>query len=823
MKYFLLNIIIFPLSLLALDMDPAVLEEIIQNNPDAQKEKLLLAKYYAQHNNDIKASVLLEDILKNDKNNKNALLLKQNIEKKEYNREIFKKAALTQPVQSDDAEKRLDTYYNENNYQAYTLLYQALNDTDISIKNKYHIQAAYIYLWNAQYNKSKKALDKVEDKTNLDVAKIQADIYYYTGKYDSAASLFEKLYQSTYTFDYAFKLINCYLYTNNSDKAKKLYNYLIRKYPTNKKLQQLSQTFQNQEQNNYLQLKENFEKNPNFTTLQAYTVALNERGKLNLSQELLNHYNQENASVDSLLLEAKYLLWGNKTEQSLKILQRDMLKENLEAKLMIGQIYSWNQKFAEAKKALKSVLDNSSDKELLYQANKALAFVYMWNKQPKEAKEIFQKLHQENNSDLEVKEALFELNNDKKNLLKIYERRVQKKSNMQDIKRLADLYIQNNQNEKALILLKKYLNKNPHDLQTTKDVALMLINKKDYYQGFGYLEYYNAQTNTLQSHLLLAKNYYWSGFSKEALDVLDKTVSLYPQSKEALELKAKILKISPRFTTSNSGATIQTYFDNITSTQLQLADSLYFNNHYQASLMYYEAYILQHPQDHNVRYRYAFALENSQKYAKAAGEFSLVFWAKDSDELRYHYAYNLMKSNKLKEAKKLLLQLKEKSFDTIAPKLEKFLTEWKNAWQSQDYNRYKKFYAHSFENNSLWAFKKQQTFKSSKYIAVSVYEPVYKESADNNYIVKFYQEYETDKKHDKGYKTLHIKCDKTLRECKITKETWSAGKYKKERLLMPYIDNALKEIQRLQHNTFSYNKSKKKILINNKNLTYITV
>ena len=800
-------------SLQAVELNPQVLQEIIQNNPSAYKEKILLAKYYEKHSNDLKASALVKDVLKKHPKNKNALAIRQRIKQKRHIREIFREANLLQPITKEEAQKRLDSYYTQNNYQLYSTLYQALISSNVSLDDEYHIKAAYIYLWDTHYTESKEALDRVQQKNNIDVAKVKATICYYQGDYICAVRLFEKLYNASYQLEYAFKLINSYIYLGEITKAQRIYSYLHRRDPNNSKLQKIEKKLQKL-QNRYINtLKKAFQQDPSFQTLKPYTVALNELGKLKKSIELLHHFNTQNATNDSLVLEAKYLLWDNQTNKALDILKYSSLTSDLQAKLMLGQIYSWDHKFKEAKTYLNEVIKKTQDTDLLYNAHKALAFVYMWNKEQNKAKQLFTKLQKENANDREVNEALMELKHDYKALLNVYERKVRTSHNPQDLKYLANLYIKTKNTQKAKKLLKRYLQIDPQDLQTTKQLALLLIADKEYYEGFGYLEYYTAQTRTLQSNLLLAKNYYWYGFTKEALDVLDRTIQKYPNAKEALQLKAKILKISPRFTTSNSGATISTYFEKITSTQLQLADSLYFNSHYKSSLNYYEAYLSKHPDDHDVRYRYAFALENAKEYAKAEGEFFLMLWTKNSDEIRYHYAYNLMKNNKLKKAKELFLELKKDSFSKIDPQLHKFLLQWQKAWQSEDFKTYISFYDQSFTNNALWAFRKQQIFKDAKYIAVGIYDPVSKEINHNKYIIRFYQEYATDKKSDKGYKTLYLRCDNTKKECKITQELWQAAKYKKEQLLSPYIDNALKEIKRLESTPLAMHFSKKKTLL----------
>ena len=362
-------------------------------------------------------------------------------------------------------------------------------------------------------------------------------------------------------------------------------------------------------------------------------------------------------------------------------------------------------------------------------------------------------------------------------------------------------------------MYKRYLSLNPQDLEATKELALLLIDNKEYYEGFGYLEYYNAKKQTEASNLLLAKNYYWHGFSKEALDVLNKYAKNKPENKKVLDLKAKILKISPRFTTSNSGATTKSYFQDIGKKQLALADTLYFNSHYKASLKYYDDYLQSNPDDAKVRYRYAFALENAGKYGKAEGEFSLVLWNVDNQETRYHYAYNLMKNGKLDQAEEEFNKLKKRADHKLTPMLKEFLQGWKSAWESQNYDNYAHYYDTAITSKQRWAFKKQYSFKNSKFISVGIYDPVYKEEAKDKYIINFYQEYATDRTSDKGYKTLYVDCNQTTKECVITKETWKAGKYQKRLELLPNIEKSLKDIEYYRKHPQAFNSRKKKMPI----------
>ncbi|UCM99434.1 tetratricopeptide repeat protein [Sulfurimonas sp. SWIR-19] len=814
-KFFLILCLLqflFSSSLQAIELDIATLENIIQDNSGVIKERILLAKYYQKKGNNLKALELLDEVLAQDAQNDMANYLKAFVIKKMEAREVLRELSPEGSVKQKPVEQKLQDFYDAKNYKAYTRLYEAYLNSKHLLNDSFHVKAAYIYLWSEQYKKSKKALERLESKKNIDEAKIRADICFYTGKYTCAIRFYQQLYASSYDLNYALKLIESNIYLGRLANAQELYNSLYNKYPRNKDLIRLKKKLVTLKSSYLLKRKKEFEENENDVSLENYIIALYAEGNIEETFDVLEKYNNKRASENSLLLEAKYRTWNNENDKALKILENDFLRNNLEAKLMRGKIYSWEHKFKKGKTALTEVIKYSRNPKTLYEARKAKAFLLMWAKENKAAKKLFLELSKEKPGQKDVKEALIELNHNYKALILLYKAKVKNMHKSSDIKRLAELYALTKNRKQAIKYLKIYVDTNPIDLEATKNLALLLIENKEYYQGFGYLEFYSAKKDNAKSTILLAQNYYWSGFSKEALDVLDRLLSREPENLEALKLKAAILKISPRFTTSNSGATIGMYFDSLGSKQLEIADSLYFNGHYKAALMYYENYLQTNPQNHKARYRYAFALENAGEYGKAEGEFALMRWSVNSDEVKYHYAYNLMRNKKYKKAKKLFKELEKNSYKKITPELNEFLQSWKKDWESLNYEKYSKNYTKKFTKSTKWAYKKQAIFSNVNFISVGVYDPVYKNIADSNntYQIRFFQQYTTNKKTDKGYKTLKIVCDPSQTECKIIKETWKKAKYKKAYILNPFIKENIKEIENLQKVPFVSTKDVKK-------------
>lgn len=806
MLKFLLVMVFLTSTAFNIELDPKMLQEIIDKNPHAQKEKILLAKYFMSKDNDLKALTLLEGVLNDNNKDNQALKLKKRIEIKQENRELFRKIGLQYPPKKNHVQKALLDLYNKNEYQQYIVIYNAMNEVKVVLDDSYHINAAYILLWDGKYEESKYALEHISQNNNLDKVKIEADICYYTGKYACAIELLEKLYALDGDINTGIKLVYSYMYMGDLGKAKHLYNELFKKDPENKELQGVKSKVSDLKSKRLATLKEIYEEKRDFKSLSEYCNLLYSLGFKQETLDVLNSHNVKYATTDSLMLEASYLSWTDHMSKALNLLEPLANKNNTQAKLLIGKIYSWQNEFELSKKYLTDVIKITQSKEELYDARKALAFVYMWKKNTLKAKTLFAELYKENNEDDEVIEALMELNGDYEGLINRYE----KKSGGGGGKRLSELYNKVGKKDKSLEALKKYVIDNPKDLEATKRLALLLLEYKEYYTGFGNLEYYAAQKNDSNSSLLLAQNYYWHGFSQEAVEVLDKLLIIDPENDEAVELRAKILKVSPRFTRSNSGATINDHFEEVGLKQLEIADALYFNGHHASSLMYYENYLKDEPRNHDVRLRYAFALENAGNFAKAEGEFFLMLWTDKTDEIKYHYGYNLMMNNKLDKAEEVFLELKKNTYKKVSTQLFTFLKSWKNDWESMDYNKYIRNYASSIQNDENWALSKQQSFKNVTFISVGLYDTVYKRSENKNtYIVKTYEEVATSLGTNKGYKTFEINCA-TSNECFITEESFTEGKYEKFTSLEPIINQRLKDIKTFRKNPRLYNKIKRK-------------
>jgi len=808
--------------LYSVEVDPTLLRKIIKENPNAYKDKLILARYDIEHHNQQEASRLIQSVLDYDKTNKEAIKLQEYLAEQLGYKDIFTAHGLHKPLDKKNVQYVLNDLYKKNQYQEYKKLFNAVKNKKLHLDANYAIYLAYIYLWDGQYNNASKVLENVPEH-NLDKMKILADVCYLGGKYECAVRRFEKLYRINHNRDDGVKLAYSYLFLGEYSKVKRIYEKLLASHKGSKSVQKLGMQIQKSEKERLQMVEEKYHQSPSYKSLLAYCNALYALDYKDKTLDVLHQFNAKNSTDKSLLLEAQYLSWEKKYNLAVPILNVLSQSGNMGAKLLLGKVYSWQNKPKEAKTYLNDVIKNAREKETLFEAKKALAFVYKWNKEKAKSKKLFSEIYSMHQDDKEISEALMELNGDYSSLITQYE-----KNNAsiapENMRRLSELYFQSNKADKAIEVLKQYVKESPKDLEATKNLALMLIDKKDYYPGFGYLEYYAAKKNDANSSFILAQNYYWHGYNKESLEVLDTILDEYPNHKEANDLRAIILKEAPRYTNNKESHAVNDYFQEVGLKQLEVADSLYFNGHHAASLMYYENYLSEEPTNYNVRLRYAFALENAGYYTKAEGEFYLMFWSNKSDEVKYHYGYNLMKNHKYDKAKEVFDNLKSHTFRNIDSKLKYFLDGWKHVWESQNYEKYAPYYTRDLRNDDVWSLSKQQSLKNASFISVGIYDPIFKQDdKQNHYKLKFYAEIATDQETKKGNMILEIVCNTSKQECQIVNEKFIPGQYEKFVSYLPLVNQRLQDIVYLRKHPHAEKtiKSKKKTL-NTRVLSYNT-
>ncbi|WP_456479273.1 tetratricopeptide repeat protein [Nautilia sp.] len=773
----------------ALEVDVKDLEKKVAADPDDIKNRIILASYCIKRGNYEKADKYVQEVLKKDPDNDYAKKMQEKLKAFFIYDRIVKKYK--------NKNGALKTLYEKGEYKELIKLYGALEKlskiSGTSPANR--INTARAAMWLGKYKTSLHILDTVKNKKNIDYYEIKAYDLFFLQNYISSEKYFKILYKTTGESTYAEKLIEIYLNIGDINSAQKLLFTLKRTKPqTAKKYETKIKKIR---ESRIETLKKNYKKKPSFENLEKLVYAIfdtspEESVKL-VKKYMMSHPEDKRA----IIFIAKLLTWSGNNKEALKYLSEFRNTDNAEAKLLMGKILAWQGDFDKAVIYLSDVYEHGNDKQK-YEAEKMIGYVYFWRGDKKEAKKVFTSVHKKNPNDEDVKEALMVLENNVKPLIKKYTKLLQKNpGNEEFILKLGDYHYMLGNYDKAAKYYEKYLEIHPEKTEIYKTLGDIYLKLKNYYKGYGDWEYYANKKNTPEAYLELAKRYYWNGFNKEALKVLDELLKKYPQYKPASGLKAKILKINPRFINSSTSATIDEYYNKRSSAILALGERAYFVGLYESAAEYYKEYLFLKPNDYDVREKYAFSLEHSRQYAKAAGEFYLLMWYKKTPLIEYHYAFNLQKTGKIKKAKEIYLRLLQNIPKPVPDFIKKFLNEWKKAWESMDFQRYASFYSENISQNIYWRLKKQSIFKKASFINVGIYDPVLIFEKNGIYKIRFFQVYASAPKKDKGYKTLEIKCKNKI--CKIIKETWKKGKYipySKNNSFKKYIQKNLNLIER---------------------------
>jgi len=776
MRKFILFLSAITLFAQELSIDINSLKEYIKSHPNDINNRLILSSYYLKKGNYKEASKLIDKVLKLDPKNKKALELKQKAL-------IFKNASIYKkyfPTPNEYIKK----LYESNDYNNLTLFfkYYTLIKGYKNLSDDSLFKVARVHMWNGSYEESLNILKHVKNKKNLDYYEIAAYNYYYLGD-PTAVKYFKILYNSTGKIEYAKAILDFYIQNKDINSAKKL--LLSLKYRVGEEFSDYYyQKIDNIEKEYIESLYKTYKENPTYENLKKLVMALYNTDKTRAYNILKEYIKKNPANKDAKLLLAELLSWDGNTNEALKYL-KEFQNSDTKAKLLIGKILAWQGDYKRAVIYLSDVYDHGLPQEK-YEALKMLGFIAMWQNKKQKAKEIFEKLYKQNPKDEEVKENLMILNGNILPVIKKYKALLAKDpNNAEYILKLADLYYMIKDYKSSANYYERYLILHPEKLEAYKTLGDIYLELKDYYKGFGNWEYYANAKNTKEAYYNLALRYYWNGFNKEALKVLDDLLKKYPNYQEAILLKAKLLKINPRFVDSSTSRTIDEYYNTRAKKLLVYGDRAYFNNLFETAKNYYHEYLSINPDDYDVREKYAYTLEKTKDYANGAGEFFLLMWYKKTPTIEYHYAYNLQKSGELEKAKKIYKKLLNEMPKPLPENLKEFLNKWKKAWESMDINKYAKFYDKKIANNVYWRLRKQNIFKNAGFISVGIYDPILLKQEKDLYVVRFYQVYASQKKKDKGYKTLWIKCKNGV--CKIIKEKWQAGEY------VPYNEkNSLK-------------------------------
>jgi len=755
-------VLIFIVNLFALQIDTSIEKHL---KKDDIATRLMLVNYYFDKNI-TKSNIYNTQVLKISPKNKTAL---QNSKKIKLREELLK-------ITGNDVYKYYQNLYFNNKYEKIKKLAKYLPVITIDYPK---LITARIYLWDGDYKKVHKILQIVKDKTTLDYVELSGYESFYNGKYKRAKNDFSVLYNATGKLEYAYRLIESLIYLGEIDKAHQLVNLLLKNHPNDKQLLSYLKKIKAQEQAQIEALKAKYLKTNKFSDLQPLIYFLMTNNKKEEAYKLLNEYIKKHPDdKNAKYWYATYLSWDGDNSKALKILENIVTEHDYKTKLLIAKIYSWNGEYEKAINYANDIIINSDDKNLIIDAKELKGLIYFWQQNYELAKPILEDILKYKDSQ-DAKEALMVINGNLKPLIIKYKKLYKKDiTNLDYILRIAQYSQKIGDVDTAIEFYEKYNRLNPNNLNVAHTLAQLYLQKKDYYKAFSLYEYWAYKKGDVKSLYELAKNYYYSGYSKSALNVINDILKIKTY-KPALQLKAQILRYSPKFVTNNDSKTISDIFAEKNSKLLEVGNRLYFNGFYEDAARYYNEYLLSNPNDAEIRERYSYALEFSGKYKEASGEFFLLTWAKKDCNILYHYGFNLQKSGKIKLAKQVYKDALSYAVKPAPKFIVDFINKWKKAWESQKIDNYKKFYDNKYKNNKIWTIRKQSIFDRVKFISLYFADisllNTEKKDGYTFYKVRFWQQYSTNKRVDKGYKTLTLKCKD--KKCVITKEYWEKGKY----------------------------------------------
>jgi len=802
-------------ALWALELDVEYLKKELQKRPDDTKTALLLAKYYIETNQSAEARKYIDRVLAKEPENSFALQLSKRLKRLETHRGLIQKYGSFK-----EAVKQL---YQNKEYDKLLEISQTFqNDLD----DESRILIAKAALEKKRYDTALRLIQNVRDKNLTAYHEVAGVACQLKGDTECAGRHFETLLQSGKGAAFIEPLLEIYAKEGSTQRFKELLLKLKQVDPSNPNIPRYEKMLKELEQRLDKAEYERFMKEPTYERLENLVFRYYRKDPYTIFDLFRHYFAHHPHDQKALSLFGRIATWRGDINLPDDLLTKVAHSNNYEAKLLVGKALSWKGEYERALPFLLEVLQKGNATQR-YEAKKAIAFIYKWQNRDEQAKKLFEELYAQNPKDLEVKEALDVLRGDVRRWIDYYEAALQSEPNNSDyILRLAQYYRLIGDLDRSIKAYERYLKLRPDDLQIHRFLGDLYLAKKDYYKGFSHLEYYAEASTDPKAFLELAKRYYWHGYHKEALDVLEEFLKTDPKNAEARRLRAKILQAAPRFLHSSSGGSraaaaapaevkvdIDGYFRTKASKILANADKLYFGGHPKGALPYFQDYLRLVPDDRAARERYAFALEQAGSYAQAAAEFYLLLQQKEDDPIwRYHYAYNLAKTGKKEEAKKILTKLRDSLPKPLPPFLQEFLRQWEDAWEHLDFERYVQFYDPKAFGKK-WRRKKQRLFKRNGFVELVIKDPLLLRQDGDTYVVRFYQIYRSKLRGDRGYKTLVIRCKEG--KCKIIKEQWEPASYNRLsqiKELAPLVDELLKELSLPEPKKISLPKGTKRFL-----------
>jgi tetratricopeptide (TPR) repeat protein len=829
----------------AVDFDLATLEEKIAANPHHLNNRLLLAVYQLDFNNDLeKAFSLIEEVLEIDPNNENALFLKSKLSAAKQTIDIAVQYDKYSDITPDDvqvssqqvpvagANKPLDTsgeisledkkildkynitdfrdadvvyqaivrLYNNMQYEDIHTLFAVLDRIEASLSDEVLLIIEQLNLLEGEQGKKEQTFYTQKDFSDQNNLETLAGTLFSMGEYQRALEIYENLFTTTSKLEFGLKLIDIYLQLGEFEKAEMTIYVLKGLNGSKAELEQYEERLSQNRQSKLEKTKQEYNQSPDLDNFKKYISALVDEQKNEKLDELVKGFLLANMQdKDAKVNLAVFLAGLGRFTESIAILYSMESMNDPAVKLLLGKTLYWDMQYEKSLNYINEVLEQNPGTDFEVQARKTLAYFNVWQGEKEKALKIFNEILEKSPDDEDVQEELLVLNREVRPLIEKYEALYQEdpKNDLYKYK-LARFYSVDGNVDKSIYYYKLYSANHPEDLNIYKALSNLALLKKDYISAFSFLEYYSRKKGDLDSLFTLAKTYYQAGFSQQSVEVLDELLEKQEDYAFAIKLKNEI-EIKNEVAKAKSKI-IQTTFQlpdvsakrlkSKYAKQLAQAEKLYADGFFKASLPYFQIYLVNENEDNEIRYRYALALEKSGRHEEAAGELSLMIDVTKDTDIQYHFAYNLEKTGRIEEAQKNYQLVMSEQPRELPNYLDKFLKIWAGLWERKDFDLFSSLYSKEIRENKEWRESKIASFTTRKPITVTLSDSSIMFERGGRKLIKFYQDFESENEKEKGYKILELECD-IDEECYIISEKFIEGDQKS-------LDTSIFELARLR-------------------------
>ncbi len=454
------------LAFAAIEVDITYLQKEVQNDPSNVPYRLILAKYYLQHDNYTLAGKYTRKVLALDPKNRQALLLNKKIEQRTALQKLLPDTQLSNPFA---IEKRLGRLERANRCRNFLAIYEKLGEASVD----------------------------TTDITRRDAALCYAK----EGKYDQAEQILQK---NRFAADEKLIVTQALLSLSRNDlrKAKQLQAMLKKRYPSSRYTAYLKRKILHAEsaQANEAAQKA-FSKN-SLKALQDYIYLLSQQKKDAEAIRAAERFIAKNPkNRDAKILLAKLYYWHGKLDKAFHTLYPLRLTNNETKKLYANILYERHD-YTHALYYLPALAAKERDPAQRYNLRKRTAFAYAYTGEKQKAKALFHKLLKEHPEDHEI----LQFQNQYENrlllehaiaayrakrfpeALQYYHDYYDRTKDPKIAKEIAEIYYFKQQYAESFPYFQAYLGNYPSDLLITFHLASALEKEKRYRDSIPYLE-----------------------------------------------------------------------------------------------------------------------------------------------------------------------------------------------------------------------------------------------------------------------------------------------------------------------------------------------